>query len=107
MATSGDYRNYREVGGKRVSHTIDPRTGRPVSHGLASVTVLAADSATADAWATALMVLGPEEGFERATQEGVAAYFIVRQGEGFTERDTPAFATLVEPTWAPGARPHD
>jgi thiamine biosynthesis lipoprotein len=105
MATSGDYRNYREIDGKRVSHTIDPRTGRPVEHSLASVTVLAPTSAEADAWATALSVLGPDEGLELATKSGVAAYFIVRQREGFAEHDTPAFATLVEPSWAPDTPP--
>ncbi len=61
-STSGDYRDFREVGGRRVSHTIDPRTGAPVTHGLASVCVVDESTARADAFSTALMVLGPEEG---------------------------------------------
>ena len=59
MATSGDYRNYFEQDGIRYSHTIDPRTGRPVSHSLASVTVLHPSAMLADAWATGLLALGP------------------------------------------------
>jgi len=62
MATSGNYRNYREVDGKRVGHTIDPRTGYPAESDVLSATVLAEDCATADAWATALMVLGVNDG---------------------------------------------
>ncbi|NNL67202.1 MAG: FAD:protein FMN transferase, partial [Myxococcales bacterium] len=59
MATSGDYRNVYELAGERVAHIIDPRSGRPAAHGLASVTVIHAEAAVADAWATALQVLGP------------------------------------------------
>ncbi len=91
MATSGDYRNYYEIDGKRYSHTIDPRTGRPIQHTLASVTVLAKDCASADAWATALNVLGPEEGFAVAKANALAAFFIVREGEGYVTRWTQAF----------------
>ena len=58
LATSGNYRNYYERGGRKYAHTIDPRTGRPVQHSLLSATVLAPDCATADAYATAFMVLG-------------------------------------------------
>ena len=54
IATSGDYRNFREVGGRRVSHTIDPDTGRPVEHRLASASVVGSTCMEADAWATAL-----------------------------------------------------
>lgn len=61
MATSGNYRNFRVVDGRKFAHTIDPRTGRPVSHSLLSATVIAPDCATADAYATAFMVLGREE----------------------------------------------
>lgn len=91
MATSGDYRNYREVEGRRVSHTIDPRTGRPIEHGLASVTVLADTCAEADAWATALNVLGPDAGLATARRVGLDAYLIVRSGSGFEVRATPDF----------------
>lgn len=95
MATSGDYRNYFEQGGRRYSHEIDPTTGYPIRHRLAAVTVLAPECALADAWATALLVLGPERGYALATQKGLAAYFIERRPDGsFGERQTPAFAAL-------------
>lgn len=91
MATSGDYRNYLELDGQRVSHTIDPRNGRPVTHALASVTVVADSCAQADAWATALTVLGPEEGAAVADAHDVAATFLVRTGDGFTQSATRAY----------------
>jgi len=99
VSTSGDYRDFREIDGRRVSHTIDPRTGLPVSHGLASVTVVHASVAAADAWATALMVLGPEEGLALARREGLAALFIVRGARPgvFVESETPGFARLRLP----------
>ncbi|RME35803.1 MAG: FAD:protein FMN transferase, partial [Gammaproteobacteria bacterium] len=78
-ATSGDYRNYFEIGGVRYSHEIDPRTGWPVSHELAQVTVLAPDCMHADAWATALLVLGPQEGPALARRLGLKALFLVRR----------------------------
>jgi thiamine biosynthesis lipoprotein len=62
MATSGDYRNYFEVNGRRYAHIIDPRTGWPVANGVVSATVLAPDCTLADALATALCVMGPEAG---------------------------------------------
>ena len=78
LATSGDYRQFRLVDGKMVSHTIDPRTGAPVSHGPASVSVIANDCMSADAWATALMVLGPE-GLPLATDMGLGVLILERQ----------------------------
>ncbi len=79
ISTSGDYRNYREVGGRRVSHTIDPKRKGPVTHNLASVSVIAADCMTADALATAANVLGPEKGLRFIEDlPGVEGYFIVR-----------------------------
>lgn len=92
MATSGDYRNYVERDGQRWSHTIDPRTGRPITHELASVTVLADDCTTADAWATALNVLGPEDGPEMADAQGIKAYFIIRSPAGFAPLESAAMA---------------
>ena len=83
LATSGDYRNFREIGGNRISHTIDPRTGGPVDHNLASVSVLAGTCVEADAWATALNVLGPEEGVALAEERGFDTLFIVRTESGF------------------------
>lgn len=92
MATSGDYRNYYERDGVRYSHTIDPRTGRPIAHRLASVTVLAPTSAEADAWATALNVLGPEAGMALAEREKLPVYMIVKTDDGFTDDYSSAFA---------------
>ena len=83
LATSGDYRNFREIDGHRISHTIDPRTGRPVDHTLASVSVLCSTCIEADAWATALNVLGPDEGVTLAELQGLDALFIVRTKSGF------------------------
>lgn len=91
MATSGDYRNFFEQDGKRFSHTIDPRTGSPITHKLASVTVLHASSMVADAWATAFMVLGSEEAYKIAEQERLAAFFIIKKQQGFEELATPLF----------------
>lgn len=96
LATSGDYRNFFLEDGKRYSHTIDPRTGRPTEHRLASVTVVTEACMEADAWATALMVLGPEDGFAFASERNLAVLFLLREDEGFTRRATPAFETLVQ-----------
>jgi thiamine biosynthesis lipoprotein len=95
MATSGDYRNYFEYEGRFYSHTIDPRTGYPVTHDAASVTVIAQTAAFADAAATALLVLGPDAGMKLAEQENIAAYFLLRLGNEFEERMTSLFATKV------------
>jgi thiamine biosynthesis lipoprotein len=95
IATSGDYRNFLEVGGVRVSHTIDPRTGRPVNHRLASVTVVHDSAMWADGYATLLNVLGPRAGLEFAQETGLAALFIERAENGFEERYTPAMELLL------------
>ena len=96
MATSGDYRNYYEVEGQRFSHTIDPRTGRPIEHNLASVTVLHDRCALADAYATALMVLGADEGLAMAERLGLKALLIVRHGQtDYEERPTTAFTEYL------------
>ena len=95
MATSGDYRAFYEIDGKRMSHTIDPRNGRPIEHGLASVTVVHEKCMVADGLATALMVLGPKEGFEMAQKEGVKALFITRGPDGaLVDRATSGFQKL-------------
>jgi FAD:protein FMN transferase len=91
MATSGDYRNYFEVDGIRFSHTIDPRTGRPIKHKLASVTILSDTSMEADGLATAIMVLGPDEGYKFAELNQIAAFFIIKSDQGFVERLSSAF----------------
>ena len=96
MATSGDYRNYFEQDGLRYSHEIDPASGAPIRHGLASVTVVADDCVHADAMATALIVLGPVKGRALAESTGVAAQFIERGPRGrFTDSMTTAFAALA------------
>ncbi len=94
VATSGDYRNYFEHDGVHYSHTIDARTGRPVSHGLAAVTVVNESAAFADAMATALLVLGPEAGPVLATNQQIAGYFLVRNASGIEELTTPEFDLL-------------
>ena len=85
MATSGDYRNYFSEDGKRYSHIIDPATGAPIEHNLASVTVLHPSAAQADALATALLVLGAERGLEFAESNKLAAFMLVQEGDEFAE----------------------
>jgi thiamine biosynthesis lipoprotein len=95
LATSGDYRNFFMHDGRRYSHEIDPASAAPVAHALASVSVVAANCMQADAWSTALFVLGPQRGLETATRLGLAAYFVLRRANGgFGETATPAFAAL-------------
>ena len=76
MATSGDYRNYFEKNGVRYSHTINPNTGKPIKHKLASVTVLDKTAMNADALATAFMVLGPAKTIELANELKIGVYLI-------------------------------
>lgn len=95
MATSGDYRNFFEVDGKRFSHTLDPRTGYPVNHDLVSVTVVHPSAMVADAWATALTVLGGEEAMLLAEASALAVYFI-REIEGeFIHSHTSSLAPFL------------
>lgn len=77
MATSGNYRNYYEAGGVKISHTINPATGRPVNHNLLSATVLAGDCMTADAYATALMVMGTEKAIELQKSQSLFEVFLI------------------------------
>ena len=81
MATSGDYENYRRVGKKRYSHTINPVTGRPVEHSMASACILAGDCMTADALATAAMVMGRSRASDFLKDEGDDYYLIDRTGD--------------------------
>lgn len=97
VATSGDYRNYFEAEGVRFSHTIDPLSGWPIAHNLASVTVLAPDNAHADAWATALMVQGPEVGLQVAETENLKVLMIVRGQEGWETYVSTAMAAYLGP----------
>lgn len=96
IATSGDYRRRDRVGGHLVSHLVDPRSGEPVTHPLAAVTVLHPQAMHADALATTLHVLGPREGLEWARSRGLAALLVWRNGNGFASAMTDAFATHVE-----------
>ena len=91
VATSGDYRNYFERDGQRFSHTLDPRTGYPVTHNLASVTVLAATAAEADALATVFMVLGAESSLAFAEQRRIPLFLLVKENSGFREVSSTAF----------------
>lgn len=99
MATSGDYRNYYEVEGVEYSHTINPRTGRPVTHRLDSVTVIHSQCMLADAWATALLVDGPEAGMALANRHGLAALFIIRDKNGFAELASDRLRTYLDQSY--------
>lgn len=96
MATSGDYRNYFEADGRRYSHTIDPRTGYPITHNLVSVTVIADSAAYADALATAINVMGAEPGLALAQQQGLAVYLLTKTEQGFSARFSDAFKPYLE-----------
>lgn len=94
ISTSGDYRQYREVDGHRLSHMIDPRTLAPVTHRLAAVTVVHPLGVMADGYSTLLMVLGPEAGYRYAKEHDLPALFVIREGDGFRSRSTPEFDRL-------------
>ena len=98
VATSGDYRNFRMIEGRRYAHILDPKTGWPVSHALASVTVVHRLCTDADALATALAVMGPERGMRFAEDKELAAFFIIKTGEDSyrTEHSTAFAEYLVE-----------
>lgn len=106
IATSGDYRNYYELEGRRVAHILDPRTGRPLTHRVASVTVIDELAVRADGLATALMVLGSEDGIALARTLNLAALFIVRTAEGFAELSTPRFEEIAGRVDQAPALPH-
>jgi thiamine biosynthesis lipoprotein len=97
VATSGDYRQgYRDNDGGWLSHTLDPRTGHPVIHGLASVSVLHPCCARADALATALFVMGPEEGLRWADRHGVAAWFVEGRAADWHEFASASLAEWLD-----------
>lgn len=96
VSTSGDYRNYFVRDGKRYSHTLDPKTGAPISHNLAAVTVVDESALRADGLSTLLMVLGPEEGAAFAERHGIAALYVTREGDGFRSRGSSRFHELFE-----------
>jgi thiamine biosynthesis lipoprotein len=96
VATSGNYRYFFDYNGRRYSHRIDPRTGEPITHPLAAVTVIDPECMRADALATALTVLGPDEGLAYAREHHIAALFVIRTRQGFEERMTPMFQSYLE-----------
>ncbi len=91
VATSGDYRHWVDVGGHRLSHTMDPRLGMPLANSPASATVIAVDCMSADAWATVMMVLGEESGLALAENLGLSALFL-QHGAHAAARGCGAFA---------------
>ncbi|VUS89396.1 FAD:protein FMN transferase [Klebsiella spallanzanii] len=95
ISTSGSYRNYYELDGKRISHVIDPQTGRPIDHKLVSVTVIAPTALEADGWDTGLMVLGPEKAQDVVREQGLAVYMIVKDGDGFKTWMSPQFRAFL------------
>ena len=96
IATSGDYRNYYELDGERFAHTIDPVTGKPIKHKLVSVTVIHPSSMTADALATALMVMGEKDGLEFAKQQELAVLMISKSDSGYNEVYTKQFKPYLK-----------
>lgn len=95
ISTSGSYRNYYELDGKRISHVIDPHSGRPITHQLVSVTVIAPSALEADSWDTGLMVLGPEQAKEVVREQGLAVYMIVKEGDAFKTWMSPQFSAFL------------
>jgi FAD:protein FMN transferase len=97
VTTSGEYRHYFDRDGRRYSHTIDPRTGRPVVHSLASVVVIGSTSMFIDAWATALNVLGTQQGHALATKLDMSVMFIDVEGGKLQSVTTPRFRAYLTP----------
>lgn len=95
ISTSGSYRNYYELDGKRISHIIDPVTGRPVQHRLVSATVIATSAMEADGWDTGLMVLGEQRAQALALREKLAVFLIMKTDKGFTTWMSPQFSSFL------------
>ena len=97
VATSGDYRRFYMNDARRLPHTIDPRTGMPIDSGIASVTVVHTSCMAADAWSTALTVLGGHAGLLLAERRGLAARFLTRQADGtLLETVSSHFSALLD-----------
>lgn len=94
LMSSGTYRHYFDEQGKRFSHILDARTGRPVEHNTVSVAILHPDPTTADAWSTALLCMGSEEGLKVAAAQGLAVLYIDQEGDQLVEKRSPALAQL-------------
>ncbi|MFW5815877.1 MAG: FAD:protein FMN transferase [Wenzhouxiangella sp.] len=95
IATSGNYRNFFEAEGRHFSHLIDPRSGRPITHSTVSVTVAADTATAADALATALSVMDPDEAWRFASERGLAVFWLSANEQALSERMTPAFEQLL------------
>jgi len=99
VSSVSPYRNYFEVDGQRFSHLIDPTTGHPVRHATTSATVIAGNAMLADAWSTAMLILGREAGLDVAAAEGIAVQFIEKDMAaaqmGFVTTSSEAFAALT------------
>lgn len=96
LASSGEYRNFFEIDGKKYSHTIDPLTGRPVTHDLVAVTVIHSQCMLADAWATALLAAGPDLGMQLANMNKLAAQFTIREDGKFRRLFTSSFRNHLQ-----------
>lgn len=92
VMTSGTYRHYFDVNGIRYSHILDARTGKPVEHDLVATTVLHADPTIADAWSTALLCVGQQQGMQLADQAGLKVLFVQQQGDSLVETKSQALA---------------
>jgi FAD:protein FMN transferase len=95
LMTSGTYRHYFDDQGKRFSHILDARTGRPVAHNTVSVAVLHPDPTVADAWSTAMLCMGSEAGLQVATAQGLAVLYIDQEGDQLVEKSSPALGQLA------------
>ncbi len=95
ISTSGSYRNYYELDSKRISHVIDPATGRPIEHKLVSATVIATTALEADGWDTGLMVLGSEKAKALVLQNHLAVYLISKEGDKFVSWMSPQFSAFL------------
>ncbi|MDO9432512.1 MAG: FAD:protein FMN transferase [Phenylobacterium sp.] len=95
IATSGDYHRFLDHGGRRYAHTLDPRFGRPIDNGVRSVSVIHRTCMDADALSTALGVLGALDGPQFAVKHGLAAYFLVDDGDGLREILSPKFEAML------------
>lgn len=96
MATSGNYRNFYVINGKKYAHTIDPKSGYPVRHELLSATIVADDCMTADAYATACMVVGVERSLQLCEENGLQGFFIYSDGDGYQTAQTADFPLKKE-----------
>jgi thiamine biosynthesis lipoprotein len=95
VMASGTYRHYYELNGQRYSHILDARTGKPVTHDLVAVTVLNENPTVADAWSTALLCLGQQDGIKLANAEKINAIFIRQRGSEFLETRSEALNTAT------------